>query len=93
VAGARVGRVRVSQSRWAGFGELKIGVGPHPLQKPFGAAFVEKKRMVRPRFNRGDDILRYVAKLGDFPAGEHIVRVVLSDLTKRFPVAHKFFTS
>jgi hypothetical protein len=38
----------------------------HPFQKPFGTAFVEKKWTIRQGFDPRDDILRYVAKLGDF---------------------------
>jgi len=74
------------QFRWVCFGELKVGVAAHPFQKPFGTAFVEEKGAIRHSFDPGDDILRDVAKLGDFLSGEHIIRGIQSDLMKRFLV-------
>jgi hypothetical protein len=50
--------------------------------------------MVGHGFNPRDDILRQVAKLGDFLSGEHVVGIILSDLMKPFLILlHKNFPS
>ena len=54
----------------------------HPFQKPFGAAFVEKKWAVvcPPRF--AHNVARDIANKRNFFDGEHIARVVLGNLVK-----------
>jgi hypothetical protein len=54
----------------------------HPFQKPFGPAFVEKKRVVGRSPYFADDIPRDVAKKCDFFDGEHITKIILGDLVK-----------
>jgi hypothetical protein len=54
----------------------------HPFQKPFGPAFVEKKRTVRHEPRSADNIPRDVAKKCDFFDGEHITKIILGDLVK-----------
>jgi hypothetical protein len=63
----------------------------HPFQKPFGTAFVEKKRTIRQGLNSPNDIFRDVAKFGDFFSGEHKPRVIQGDIVKLFLVMHKNF--
>ncbi len=54
----------------------------HPLQEPFGPAFIQKKWVVCRRPSFANDIPRDVAKKCDLFDGEHIPGVVLGDLVK-----------